>query len=61
MRNKLVNTEPKKLYSLSWTQVYPHYDIIAELTKLRDELIEQCLDQEDFTEADQVITKVMRK
>lgn len=56
-----MNNQPKKLYSISWTQVYPQYDIVAELTKLKDELIEQCLDHEDFTEADEVIAKVMRK
>lgn len=50
--------EPKKLYSIKWTQPYPHYDIIKELLKLRDELIEQCLNDGDFTEADAVVARI---
>jgi hypothetical protein len=50
--------EPKKLYSISWTQTWPEYDIIRELLKLQAELIEQCLDNGDFKEAEQVITRI---
>jgi hypothetical protein len=50
--------EPKRLYSIRWTQTYQEYNILKELTKLRDELIEQCLDQGDFEQANQLITRI---
>ena len=53
--------EPKKLYSITWTQTYPQYDIVKELLKLRDELIEQCLDDGDFKEANELIASIKAK
>lgn len=50
--------EPKRLYSIKWTQTYPQYDIVKELLKLRDELIEQCLAQGDFREANELIARI---
>jgi hypothetical protein len=50
--------EPKRLYSISWTQPYPQYDLLAELAKLQEELIEMCIDDGDFKEADEVIARV---
>lgn len=52
--------EPKRLYSIKWTQPYPQYDLLAELSKLKDELIEMCLDDKDFTEADEVIARIKK-
>lgn len=54
--------EPKKLFSISWTQTYPQYTLqqalLKELHALLDTVIEQCLDEGDFTEANEVIAKV---
>jgi hypothetical protein len=50
--------EPKRLYSIRWTQTYPEYNILKELTKLKDELIEQCLDHGDLKEANQLIARI---
>lgn len=52
--------EPKRLYSIKWTQPYPQYDLLAELSKLKEELIEMCLDDKDFAEADEVIARIKK-
>lgn len=55
--------EPKKIYSITWTQSYPQpytleQAVLKELYALLDTVIEQCLDEGDFTEANEVIAKV---
>ncbi len=51
--------EPKKLWSISWTQPYPTNELVGHLEGLRDSLIEQILDEEDFEEAQEVIARIM--
>ncbi len=51
--------EPKKLWSISWTQPYPTNELVGHLEGLRDALIEQLLDEGDFEEAQEVIARIM--
>ena len=52
--------EPKKLFSTSWVQPYVQYNQVSvnELSALRELVIEQMLDAEDFKEADELIARI---
>lgn len=51
--------ESKKLYSISWTQPYPTNILAGHLEALRDQLIEQMLEHEDFAQAKVAIARIM--
>ena len=52
--------EPKKLYTIAWTQPYTFGIELAELDALMNELIEIGLECNDFTEANQEIERIMK-
>ena len=52
--------EPRKLWSIRWTQPYPTNELVGHLEHLRDMLIEQLLEEQDFEEANRVISRIMK-
>jgi hypothetical protein len=54
--------EPKHLFTIRWTQSYPglaeQQALMKELVKLKDDLIEQLIDEGDFAEANEVIARI---
>lgn len=52
--------EPKHLFTIRWTQPYPQDDLTGHLEKLRDVLVEQLLDQQDFAEAREALDRIMK-
>lgn len=55
--------EPKKLFSVKWTQAYPtdislERAIVREIEALLNTVIEQVLEDGDFTEANNVINRI---
>ena len=55
--------EPKKLYTVRWTQGYPQMpdqDLVKVLRNFYNELVEHLLDEGDFTEAKQEIDRIMK-
>lgn len=51
-------------YKIKWTQPYSQWDghrIIAQMEQLKADLVERVLDYEDFTEAKQVLARIMAK
>ena len=53
--------EPKKLYTIAWTQTYnPQEIVLAELQALLDQVIEAVLEEGDFAEADYEIDRIMK-
>ena len=51
-------------YKIKWTQPYVMWDglrIIRELEQKKADLIERVLDYKDFTEAREVIARIMAK
>lgn len=56
--------EPRHLWSLKWTQPYNNYhsnELVQHLRNLYNELVEQMLDDGDFTEANEVINRIKAK
>jgi hypothetical protein len=56
--------EPKHLWTLKWSQPYnTEYssELVKHLRDLYDELVEQCIDDGDFEEANQVIAHIKSK
>jgi regulator of sigma D len=55
--------EPKKLYTIRWTQAYPQVsdqDLVNILRNFYDELVEQMIDEGDLTEAQHEIERIMK-
>jgi len=53
--------EPKHLWTLKWSQPYSteySNDFVNELRNLYYELVEQCIDDGDLTEANEVIDRI---
>ena len=51
-------------YKIKWTQPYTQWDryrVIREMEQLKADLVERVLDYEDFTEAKQVLARIMAK
>jgi hypothetical protein len=51
-------------YKIKWTQPYVMWDglrIIRELEQKKADLIERVLDYEDFTEANEVLARIMAR
>jgi hypothetical protein len=51
--------EPRKIWSIRWTQPYPTNELVGYMESLRDQLIEQVLEEQDFEDANKVISKIM--
>jgi predicted DNA-binding ArsR family transcriptional regulator len=53
--------EPKKLYTVSWTQPYNFQSItLEELESILDMCIEAMIEEGDLTEAQQEIERIMK-
>lgn len=55
--------EPKKLYTVRWTQQYPvivDSELIRALYQMRDALVEEIIDHGDLTEAKQELERIMK-
>ena len=51
-------------YKIKWTQPYTTWDgyrLIREMEQLKADLVERVLDYKDFTEAREVIARIMAK
>jgi hypothetical protein len=51
-------------YKIKWSQPYTQWDgyrIIKQMEQLKADLVERVLDYEDFTEAREVIARIMAK
>ena len=51
-------------YKIQWSQPYTQWDghlIIKQMEQLKADLVERVLDYEDFTEAREVIARIMAK
>ena len=51
-------------YKIKWTQPYTQwegYRIIKQMEQLKADLVERVLDYEDFTEAREVIARIMAR
>ena len=55
--------EPKRLYTVRWTQQYPvivDSELIRALYQMRDALVEEIIDHGDLTEAKQELERIMK-
>jgi hypothetical protein len=51
-------------YKIKWTQPYTQwegYRIIKQMEQLKADLVERVLDYEDFTEANEVLARIMAR
>jgi hypothetical protein len=51
-------------YKITWSQPYTQWDgyrIIKQMEQLKADLVERVLDYKDFTEANEVLARIMAK
>jgi hypothetical protein len=51
-------------YKIQWSQPYTQWDgnrLIREMEQLKEDLVERVLDYQDFTEAREVLARIMAK